>query len=119
MDGQLKREDKTAGVILQNNAEEKDHSPGVVRAKSSNTFIINNQFKDSVSAGISEIGLRSRTEAPVAKAFVGSSPTPRTITSRHRTTARERWHALVGSQRADALRPVGQSTRRGPSCAVR
>ena len=29
-------------------------------------------------AGISELGLRSRTEAPVAKAFVGSSPTPRT-----------------------------------------
>ena len=30
-------------------------------------------------AGISELGPRSRTEAPVAKAFVGSSPTPRTI----------------------------------------
>jgi hypothetical protein len=56
----------------------KSHSQGVETAKGANTFIINNQFKDSVSAGISEIGLRSRTEAPVAKAFVGSSPTPRT-----------------------------------------
>ncbi len=32
----------------------------------------------SMYAGISEIGLRSRIEVPVAKAFVGSSPTSRT-----------------------------------------
>ena len=50
---------------------------GSFREKKS-TSLLKHVLSMSMYAGISEIGLRSRIEVPVAKAFVGSSPTPRT-----------------------------------------